>query len=81
MSKPGKTKVVTLSGNNRFPFGKHKGERVKEVGDYEPSYIYWWDANVTTHEIAADVLVKLPSPIIDRSEDDEDYFDINDYRS
>lgn len=33
---------------SRFPFGKHRGRKVEDVLEDDPTYLIWWGENVNS---------------------------------
>lgn len=46
----------TLDMEDKFPFGKYRGETVESVLDDDPQYILWWDENVTQYNIRKSIV-------------------------
>ncbi len=61
--------IDVLGKNDKFPFGKHKGEKVSWVLSNHPSYITWWDGENLSPKIEQDIVEEAEDEHYHKSED------------
>ena len=59
-SNEGENTMYKLIGDDYiFGFGKHKGEKILDVMDYDPQYVKWCNENLDWFDLDVDMLDEL----------------------